>query len=356
MLLGPDLAETIASGFSDGLTYFGDLGIDLGFYRQRIENIVTKHLGPGSEPAGIVAFVGRLHRRDLYLAAACAKAGVDATEGVVTVHSSMAWNAFADRYKGFIESLLRCSASRNFLRQDLADDLLADLFLPDQSGRSRIASYDGRSSLASWLRVVIANRAINAQRSPAGQSQPMEQEIPDVPAFRTLEQVISAGKYGAILSDSLTEACRRLTPTESLILLWRFEDNLQLGRIGQLLGIHQSSVTRRLERIYGKLRKHVYTVLSVRHGMSDAAIHDCLEDIADNPHHRFSILDFIRSSNKKQDEPPLRRAGSGMDLRRLESARSSQCNRPNTPTLLVVPTYTLPWAIVGVMNLLPAPK
>ena len=31
-------------------------------------------------------------------------------------------------------------------------------------------------------------------------------------------------------------------------------------------------------------------------------------------------------------------------------------NNPNTPTPLVVPTYTFPLTIMGVMNLLPAPK
>jgi len=33
-----------------------------------------------------------------------------------------------------------------------------------------------------------------------------------------------------------------------------------------------------------------------------------------------------------------------------------QGSRPNTPTLLIVPTYTLPFAMVGVMNLLPVPN
>ena len=32
------------------------------------------------------------------------------------------------------------------------------------------------------------------------------------------------------------------------------------------------------------------------------------------------------------------------------------CSRPNTPTPLVVPTYTLPFVIIGVMNLFPAPN
>ena len=32
------------------------------------------------------------------------------------------------------------------------------------------------------------------------------------------------------------------------------------------------------------------------------------------------------------------------------------CSNPNTPTLFVVPTNTLPFTTVGVMNLLPAPN
>jgi hypothetical protein len=32
------------------------------------------------------------------------------------------------------------------------------------------------------------------------------------------------------------------------------------------------------------------------------------------------------------------------------------CSKPNTPTPSFVPTYTLPFATIGVMNLFPAPK
>jgi len=32
------------------------------------------------------------------------------------------------------------------------------------------------------------------------------------------------------------------------------------------------------------------------------------------------------------------------------------CNSPNAPTPLVVPTYTLPLVIIGVMNLFPEPN
>lgn len=42
--------------------------------------------------------------------------------------------------------------------------------------------------------------------------------------------------------------------------------------------------------------------------------------------------------------------------RRCTSPTPHQCNRPNTATPPVVPTNTLPSAMVGVMNLLPVPN
>jgi hypothetical protein len=87
------------------------------------------------------------------------------------------------------------------------------------------------------------------------------------------------------------------------LLLWRFKDNLQLAHIAQLLGIHQSSVTRRLQSIYRKLRNHVYRALSSQHGMSDAGIRECFEDfedVSENPHHWLSILDSARAGTRSR--------------------------------------------------------
>ena len=41
------------------------------------------------------------------------------------------------------------------------------------------------------------------------------------------------------------------------MLLWRYEQNLQLGEIAHLMGIHQSNVTRQLLRLQARLREAV---------------------------------------------------------------------------------------------------
>lgn len=80
------------------------------------------------------------------------------------------------------------------------------------------------------------------------------------------------------------------------MVLWRYQDGLQLGQIARLLGIHQSNVTRQLIRLQGKLRDEVVAILRSAHGLSEQAIQECLEDIVENPRHEISILDFIKNS------------------------------------------------------------
>jgi len=307
----PDLQAVVARGFSEGLSDFGDLRLDLRSYTERVVAVVTKHLGQGAERAEVVAFVETLHGRDLYLATACAREGVAPTHGAIAGnHSSIAWRAFENAYNTFIESLVRFSFAQIVWRQDLADNMLADLFLPDSSGTSRIASYDGRSSLSAWLRVVVANRAINVRRA-IGPPRPAPEELLDLPTSTNLDRVISVGRCEGPLFDSLTEAYKQLTSPESQLLLWRFKDNLQLGYIAQLLGIHQSSVSRRLQRIYRKLRNHVYRALSSQHGMSDAGIRECFEDVSENPHHWLSILDSVRAGPRSRPRIPHGSTGRG---------------------------------------------
>jgi RNA polymerase sigma-70 factor len=300
MLPQVELDSLIASAYSEGRTRFGELGLELPTYSSRISSILKKHLGPSPGSSEAVSFVKLLHGRDLYLATACAQHSPGHSEdrngNGLPEHAGAAWKMLETTYKGFVCDLVRFFYRPGFISQDLADNLIADLFLPDRSGVSRIASYDGRSSLSTWLRVIICNRSINAQRcSATAKSTDIQPEVPDEPALLNIEMTMRARRYRNALEDALGCACHNLTPRERLILLWRYEDGLQLGQIAKLLGIHQSNVTRQLERMQSKLRDDVVTVLCTRHGLSRLAINECLEDIIENPRHDISILEFIKA-------------------------------------------------------------
>lgn len=314
--------ETIISGaYSEGRTHFGDLGLELAIYSDRIVSIVHKHLGKSPSPELGVRFVKALHGRDLYLATACAQSSPSRTAKGATEppeRAAAAWKVLETTYKALIYDLVRFFYRSSFVAQDLADNILADLFLPDRSGRGRIASYDGRSSLGTWLRVVICNRSINAQRcSACAKSTDLQQDLPDGPALANIELTVLAERYGTAMEDALSSACRELTPRERLMLLWRYQDGLQLGQIAQLLGIHQSNVTRQLERLQAKLRDEVIAVLSSKHRLSRSAIKECLEDIVENPRHQLSILEYVKATSENGGS--MLQAGT-MPIRRQSSA------------------------------------
>lgn len=301
MRLQTELDMIIAGAYTEGVERFGDLGLGLPTYAERIYLIVRKHLGKAPAPEEVVRFVKALHGRDLYLAAACSQFSPGSAAGESPEPSEQAcaaWKTLEATYKGLIYDLVRFFYRSSFIAQDLADNILADLFLPDRSGRSRIASYDGRSSLGTWLRVVICNRSINAQRCSANaRSTDLHADLPDSPALENIELTVRAQRYGTAIEDALATACRELTPRERLMLLWRYQDGLQLGQIAQLLDIHQSNVTRQLERMQSKLRDEVITILSTRHRLSRLAIQECIEDVIENPRHQVSILEFVRAAH-----------------------------------------------------------
>jgi RNA polymerase sigma-70 factor len=258
------LAQLIADGYAEGRMHFGDLELDLDSYAGRIKAIVQKTLGREASDDAIVQFAEKLHYKDLYLAIACAKEGLGfpnhADSGCT--RSSAAWQALETKYKSFIRDLVWFFSRHNSATEDTAEDIVAELFLPDRSGKSRIMSYDGRGSLCTWLRVVFSNRAINQRRSPASQPEELTDKAQEKLALDHVEHVMNTDRYRQHLSDAVNEACAQLTRSERLLLLWRYVDGMRLGQIASLLDIHQANVTRRLNRICSKLQNGVVHRLS----------------------------------------------------------------------------------------------
>ena len=102
--------------------------------------IIEKHLGSNATPAAALSFFSTLHTTDLYLTIACSQSG------------DRAWTRFVTAYQKYMDKVARFVSPTSDAARELASDVMADLFLHDRSGRSRIASFDGQQSLATWLR------------------------------------------------------------------------------------------------------------------------------------------------------------------------------------------------------------
>jgi RNA polymerase sigma-70 factor len=282
-----DLATTVDAAYQKGLLAHGDLDLPSEKYRDHIYAVLDKCLDPVSGENQRVDFVKQLHTDDLYLARGCADRG------------EKAWNRFDALYHKYLNDLIGYLCSLRHVASELMETVMIDLFLPDRSGRSRISSYDGRSSLSTWLRVVVTNRVINeGQRKSNTSRVDISGDFVDGSTVSCLDSRIAMSRYEGLIRESLRHACANLSVRERMILLWRFEDEHQLGDIASRLGVHQSTITRTVERIARKLKQQLISSLSECQ-LDKAAIEECITVLVDGNDHSISILDFIRSAQPK---------------------------------------------------------
>src|SRR6266498_6055246 len=140
------LHSLVEDGYSKGLAAHGDLGLTPEAFAAHLNKILARRFGPEPDGAAITKLGASPHFEDLYLAAACAQ------------KSDVAWNRFAALYKKHIDNCSHAICSTHQDAREVASSLLAHLFFADHKGQSRIASYEGRSSLPAWLWTIIKHQ------------------------------------------------------------------------------------------------------------------------------------------------------------------------------------------------------
>jgi RNA polymerase sigma-70 factor (ECF subfamily) len=221
--------------------------------------------------AAVESYLGALHVDDLALALACLAGREDA------------WRELETRYRAGVEGLARAIVRDPVRAQELADSLWGDLFAASRPGdnrRSPLEQYYGRSSLAAWLRTVVARREVDqwraqrraqsviesASREPAISSNGARE--PDDPERR---------RYLEILGPALSAAIRELDARDRLRLSAYYVQELSLAEVAVLTGEHESTVSRNLARVRVEIRRRVERLLRREHGLSDDQIEVCFE-------------------------------------------------------------------------------
>jgi RNA polymerase sigma factor (sigma-70 family) len=278
------LSSLAAQAYLDGYAFHGDIDLQPERFENQLWAVIEKHLGSNASDATTLSFFSTLHTTDLYLTVACSPL------------SERAWARFGTAYQRYIDKVARAVSPTSDAARDLASDVTADLFMPDRSGHSRIASFDGQQSLATWLRVLISHRATNARMLKWNSCERIERlsDVADVGAVTRMETALSAKKYEAILADCFKLASESLTDRERLTLLWRYDDGLRICEIAGAFDVDPSSITRQLQKTHLKLQKKIISVLTLKYRLGPAAIKECVVDLLENPAH--SLLVFLKAS------------------------------------------------------------
>jgi len=231
-------------------------------------------------------YLDGLHLEDLALATACADG------------SEAAWEYFISTYRTYLRTsaaaILRCP-SGSPQSSDLADSLFSELYgLADgkPSERSLFRYFHGRSSLKTWLRAILAQRHIDSVRASRRFEELPGEDTSDGKPPTMLgppPQPLDPHRehYAACFTRALQTALSQLARQEKERLRLYYAEDKTLAEIGRLLGEHESSVSRHLERVRRELRQSVEEILRngigaangspVQPGLSEAEISLCLE-------------------------------------------------------------------------------
>jgi RNA polymerase sigma factor (sigma-70 family) len=230
-------------------------------FQSAVERSVRKRFANSAATEAVLSdYLDTLHLNDLALANACLQG------------SEPAWDHFVRTYRPY----LRASAAAMLKGgrsgtdpQELADSLFAELYglVEERRAESSLLRYfHGRSSLRTWLRTVLAQRFVDRLRQ-SRRWEPLTayEDAGGQPALSKSIAQTPPDPYRALYLQHFLYALRfcvaALDEKDRKRLELYYAREKTLAEIGRLLGEHESSVSRNLERIRKELRQGVESAL-----------------------------------------------------------------------------------------------
>jgi len=240
-------------------------GLTLQAFGVVLDQVAAKYVPQASQQQKL-EFWRDLKLEELALARACA-AGHDA-----------AWTAFLTRFREKLYDIARGITKEDSSARDLADSLYADLYgTSEKDGRrvSRLNFYMGRGSLEGWLRTVLAQEFVNRYRKTK-RLVSLEEQAEEGVQFSASPSSVPSSPLDSRLGAALDEALGHLSGEDRLVLASYYLDDRTLTEIGRMVGVHESTISRRLEKLLKGLRKQVLAGL-VSRGMNRVQAEEALE-------------------------------------------------------------------------------
>jgi len=235
-----------------------------------LQEIAAKYLPADAAQHDVRELCTNLKLEDLALARACA-AGHE-----------LAWQAFMLRYREKLYDIAGYIAKESSAARELADSIYADLYgttAREGARVSKLASYTGRGSLEGWLRTVMAQEHVNRYRRQR-RLVSLDEESEDGAQFATAEAEPLA-VVDQRVEAATDETLAALPAEDRFVLASYFLDGRTLAQIARSMGVHESTISRKLDKLAKSLRKEILAALG-RRGMNRRQAQEALEvDVRD---------------------------------------------------------------------------
>lgn len=243
-----------------------EIGLNLVAFREALIAVAEKQLPAQATGSQQKAFFEGIHLKDLALAQAC------------SLGNAIAWERFFQRFQEWLYAAALLLAREEETARELADSLAGDLFVTEQAVHenrlSKLATYSGRGSLEGWLKALLTHTYVDRYRSQRHVVS-LEQRI-DILKTLCVRQDVDRQQTDPRLSWAVEQAFCQCNSQERFLLTAYFFDRWTLKEMAITLGVHESSVSRRMDRLLRELRRSIRGSLQ-RAGMSPAQIKELFQ-------------------------------------------------------------------------------
>lgn len=241
----------------------------------RVSATLEKYLlkdAPNASNAEINEFIDALNADDLCLIIACENG------------DEAAWGDLVKNFDSTVKQAARKISNNLEDSEDLASSIWAELYgLKEKDGKAKgkLSYYSGRGSLAGWLRAVVSQLAIDQFRKQskfvqieesrefenlANESSEKDENTTLTAHHESPEDILSRKESQRDVADAFREAIKGLETEDRLIIKLYYFDELKLKDIGNMLGFHEATASRKLVRVQQELRKSAEKKLAEKHG------------------------------------------------------------------------------------------
>jgi RNA polymerase sigma-70 factor (ECF subfamily) len=243
-----------------------DFGIDRDGFVTFVSEVVARwNASPSAND--LKQFLASLRAEELLLTRACATG------------NNAAWEKFLNRYCPTLYNAAYKIAHDEASARELADSLYAELYGVSAIGTTRACKllyYSGRGSLEGWLRTIVAQEHVNRYRRTRRETS-LDEAVEQGQQFAA---PTPAGTPAAdqSLSHAIAAELAVLDDDERFLLASYYLDGRKLAEIARLLRVHESTISRKLERATGTLRKRIRKRL-IDSGISSRQVDEWMQDL-----------------------------------------------------------------------------
>jgi RNA polymerase sigma factor (sigma-70 family) len=265
-------------------------------FAEALRESATRVLGGEDTRTGdLERRLAALHLEDLALACACA------------VGNEAAWEHFVREQRPHLYRAADAIDPTGNAR-DLADAMYADLYgFQDREGnrKSLFRYFHGRSSLATWLRAVLAQRHVDRLRT-VRRLEPLPEEESVTPLRAAPDDPDpERPRYLILIRRALGVAVSKLDPRDRLRLGCYYGQSLTLAETGRLVGEHEATASRNLARTRKAIREDVEHQLRSEAGLNEGQVIRCFE-VASEDGRSVDLTDVLPMDDRARDHGPGR--------------------------------------------------